>query len=74
MKIIISLAIVGLFVATSFVSCKKDYTCICTSVTNGKKTTQSISIRDTKKQAAKACSSFQSTSDLMGESVTCALK
>jgi hypothetical protein len=76
MKKITSLAIVSLFVAASFVSCKKDYTCTCTTVSDGINSESSITIKDTKSKAKSTCSSYESNTSMLGMTITttCALK
>ena len=54
-KILLVAAVAGL----AMVSCKKEYTCECTSTTNASGTTMSVTasttIKDTKKNATEAC-------------------
>lgn len=59
-------------VAISFASCKKDYTCECTSTVLGLSATASTTIHDTKSKAKDACTAKNSSST--GTSVTCAIK
>lgn len=52
MKKVILFAAAGLFVLAS---CKKDYTCECTSTNGGATATASTTINDTKKNAEQEC-------------------
>jgi len=70
MKRITSLAIVSLFVAASFVSCKKDYTCNCTVLGQP----ISVTIKDTKSKAKTSCTSLQTTYQTEDPTSTCAIK
>lgn len=56
------------FVAITFASCKKDYTCECSVTVGGITTSASTTIKDTKKKAKDACTA-KATSG-----VTCAIK
>lgn len=60
----------------ALVSCKKDYTCECTSTSGGSTATSSVTINDTKKNAEEACeaSSASVTSGGQTSSTTCTLK
>lgn len=53
MKKVLLVAVAGMFVLAS---CKKDYTCECTTTLDGKSTTTPVEMKDTKKKdAEKAC-------------------
>lgn len=59
--------------ALSFGSCKKDYTCTCTTTATGSTTgvTQAISIpKTTKKKATDACDAMKSSSTVNGSGIT----
>ena len=58
-------------VAFTFASCKKDYTCECTS--NGV-VIGTIKYKDTKKKAKDACSASNSTYASYGANVSCGIK
>ena len=49
--------LLGAFAIIGLASCKKDYTCECTSEANGISATASTTIKDTKKKAKEACES-----------------
>ncbi len=76
MKKIASVAAIALF-AVAFTSCKKDYTCECTSKDNTGTvmSTSTVSIKATKKDAKTACNE-ESTVSGGGSSITmsCSLK
>ena len=57
----------------SLSSCKKDYTCECTTSLGGITTSASTTINDTKSNAEEACENGSSTSTVAGieSSVTC---
>jgi len=61
MKKIITI-IFGLSCIALLNSCKKNYTCECTSSAGGSSTTGTFEIRDTKKNAQDACSAKASAS------------
>ncbi len=57
-KVLLIAAVAGM----AMVSCKKDYTCECTTKDNGTVMgTSSVTIKDTKKNADEACSGKAST-------------
>jgi len=60
----------------ALVSCKKDYTCECTSTGSGFSGSSSVTINDTKKNAEEACEASASSASAGGSSVTttCELK
>jgi len=62
--------------AMSFASCKKDYTCECTTTAAGITSTASVTINDTKKNAKSACDAKASSASVGGvsASTTCAIK
>ncbi len=63
-KKIIFTAILGLVMAASFTSCKKDQTCKCTTSwddTAFDATTSETKIKDTKKKAKTKCEAMSST-------------
>jgi hypothetical protein len=68
MKKITLLAIVAC--AFSLASCKKDYTCECTTTYNGITATGSTTIKDTKKKAKDACEKESTTSSIGGYTST----
>lgn len=59
------------FVAISFASCKKNYTCECSS--NGV-VIASTTIKNTKSKAKTSCDALSSTYTAYGTGVTCAIK
>lgn len=69
-KVILSVAVFG---ALALVSCKKDYTCECTT-SDGSTTTGTVSttITDTKKKATDACEAMSATAGTL--STTCKIK
>jgi hypothetical protein len=57
MKKIVTIVAVALFGALVLPSCKKDYTCVCTTTINGTSNSQEVSLgKQTKKDAEAACS------------------
>lgn len=72
MKKLTILAVAAL--AISFASCKKDYTCECTSSGGGATATASTTIKDTKKKAEDACTARASTTSVGGSQVTSTCK
>jgi hypothetical protein len=63
-------------VAFAFASCKKDYTCECTTTTAGISVTASTTVKDTKKKATDACEKGTTSSSVAGisSSTTCKIK
>ncbi|MFP5471848.1 MAG: hypothetical protein ACLGGV_09650 [Bacteroidia bacterium] len=57
-------------------SCKKEWTCECTTTTGGVTATGSTTIKDTKKNATEACDAGDSSATVSGVTVTseCTLK
>jgi hypothetical protein len=72
MKKLSLLSIAALFVATSFTSCKKDYTCTCTSSGSGITASASTVINDTKANAEETCNKGDATTSSGGFTVTTA--
>jgi hypothetical protein len=74
MKKITLLAVAAL--AMTFASCKKDYTCECTSTTAGISATASTTINETKKKATDACEKGTTSTTVLGitSSTTCKIK
>lgn len=73
MKKAIFIGALGVF---ALASCKKDYTCECTSSVGGVSTgTSSITINDTKKKAKDACEATGASASIGGvtSSTTCEL-
>lgn len=63
----------GSFAVLGLVSCKKDYTCECTTTSMGQTITQSTTINGTKKDAKAACEN--GSSSIAGISTTtCVIK
>lgn len=61
------LLFVGLLLgAASLTSCKKDWTCECTTSVNGVSTTASSTMNATKSDAEEACESGTTSSNVMG--------
>lgn len=56
----------------SLASCKKDYTCSCTSTSGGYSATSTITIHATKKDAKDACDAFDATASAGGTTATTA--
>lgn len=74
-KLLVTLSIIS--IAFIFGSCKKEYTCECTTTMTGfGTTTSSTTIKDTKNNAKDACEGGSSTTTVNGvsASVTCKLK
>ncbi len=68
---------VAAFAAFGLMSCKKDYTCECTTTSAGVSSgTTSITINDTKKKATEACEGSSSSSTVFGVVIesSCAIK
>ena len=59
-----------------FASCKKDYTCTCTTTSAGVSATASTTIKDTKKNAKDACEAGNTSSTVGGitTSINCEIK
>ncbi|MFK7783985.1 MAG: hypothetical protein AB8B56_02655 [Crocinitomicaceae bacterium] len=66
---------VGAFALLSLASCKKDYTCECTTSVAGISTSASATINDTKSNAEEACEAGSSSSTVAGitSTVSCAI-
>jgi len=66
--------IFGTFALLALASCKKDYTCTCTttaeSASGSATTTASTTINDTKKNAEEACDEGDATSSIGGYTST----
>lgn len=58
--------IFGTFALLGLASCKKDYTCTCTSTVAGVSSSASSTINDTKKNAEEACNEGDATSTVLG--------
>lgn len=58
--------IFGTFALLGLASCKKDYTCTCTSTVAGVSASESVTINDTKKNAEEACNEGDATSTVLG--------
>ena len=75
-KLLLVAAVAGM----ALTSCKKDYTCECTTSTNvlgmTQSATASTTIKDTKSKAKEACEKGNSTANTFGGTVTtaCAIK
>lgn len=69
MKKIIAIAALSVFVLAS---CKKDYTCECTTTGNGQTATASSTVNATKKDAKEACEGGSTSAN--GYTTTCAIK
>jgi hypothetical protein len=69
MKKFIAIAALGVL---TLASCKKDYTCTCTSTSGGLTASVSTTINDTKKNAEDTCSAKSASAG--GASTTCAIK
>lgn len=72
MKKLVLFSFATLLVASTFTSCKKDYTCECSTTYNGVTTTASGTVNGTKSDAKEACE--KGTSSAGGITVTCAIK
>jgi hypothetical protein len=73
MKKLFPLAIVGMFTALSFSSCKQDYTCTCTTKVNigGTKVDSSVYFslgKLSKDWAQDACNTYQKTETIVEDS------
>lgn len=73
MKKVLSIAAVALFVSASLVSCKKEYTCECTTTYAGVSSTTSTTFTDTKANAKTRCETSSASSSI-GYSTTCKIK
>jgi hypothetical protein len=62
----------GAFAALGLASCKKDYTCECTTTGMGTSITQTTTINATKKDATTACEN--GSSSVSGITTTCKIK
>ena len=69
MKKIIAIAALSVFVLAS---CKKDYTCECTTTGNGQTATASSTVNATKNDAKEACEGGSTSGS--GYTTTCAIK
>jgi hypothetical protein len=69
MKKILAITALGVL---SLTSCKKDYTCECTTTASGLSATVTTTIKDTKKNAEDACSAKNATAN--GATTTCSIK
>ena len=67
-KILLIVAVAGL----AMTSCKKDYTCECTTSGSGTSISTSTTIHDTKSNATTACEA--GSSSVGGFAVTCKIK
>jgi hypothetical protein len=74
MKKITLLAVAAL--AITFTSCKKDYTCTCTTTYAGITATSSTTLHDTKSNATTACEKSNASTTVGGytQSTSCAIK
>lgn len=70
------LVLLAAIVSVGFVSCKKDYTCSCTTTSGGASATATTTIKDTKKNATESCENGTSTSSAGGvtATTTCTIK
>jgi hypothetical protein len=68
--------VLGGFALLAMASCKKEYTCECTSTTAGISATAATTIKDTKKKATEACEAGTTSSTVLGitSSVSCEIK
>ncbi len=69
MKKLLTILALSVFVM-AFASCKKDYTCECTTTTAGVSASASTTIKDTKKKAKEKCDEGDSSSSVGGVTVT----
>ncbi len=71
MKKVLLVAIAGVFVL-GLSSCKKDWTCACTS---SGITANAVTYPNTTKKAAKdACTSYETTAKIVAPSISCEIK
>jgi hypothetical protein len=70
-KLVLSIAALAL-VATTMTSCKKDYTCECTTTALGVTVSESITINDTKKNATETCDKGDASA--FGVETACSIK
>jgi hypothetical protein len=72
-KVFLFAAVISAF---SFASCKKDYTCTCTTSYAGLTASTSTTIHDTKSKASSACTAEETSSSVGGVSATttCVIK
>lgn len=72
----VSLFIAVVAITAIFSSCKKDYTCECTSTYGGISTSASVTAKMTKKDAKEWCEGYNVSSTVGGvtSSTTCKLK
>ena len=71
MQNFVAVVVVAVVVASTFASCKKDYTCECTY---GGAVIGTIKYKDTKKKAKDACEASNSTYNSYGSGVSCSIK
>jgi hypothetical protein len=71
-----SIFLVASVAMLALASCKKDYTCECSTTNPLGTTSSSLSINDTKKNAEEACDALNATVTNMGitQTTTCTLK
>ena len=69
MKKFIAIAALGVL---TLASCKKDYTCECSSSAGGVTISASTTIKDTKKKAEEACTAKATTTN--GVTTSCTIK
>jgi len=70
-KVILSLIIV----AALSTACKKNYNCLCVATLSGGGTTNVTSvINDTKSKATKTCTSYETSSAVASETLTCTIQ
>ena len=69
MKKFAVLAVAAIF-TLGLTSCKKDYTCKCTTTSAGISASTSITINDTKKKAKDACDALNTSANVGGISST----
>jgi hypothetical protein len=62
----------GAFAVLGLASCKKDYTCSCTTTGSGTSITQTSTINATKKDATTSCEN--GSSSVAGITTTCTIK
>lgn len=62
--------IFGTFSLLVLASCKKDYTCTCTTTTGGVSASESVTLNATKSDAEEACNEGDATATVLGITTT----
>jgi hypothetical protein len=62
--------IFGTFALLALASCKKDYTCTCTTTAGGVSASESVTLNATKSDAEEACNEGDATATVLGITTT----